>query len=290
MSEYLVNSAEQATTKTGKKYLRLKLYEPGGKLWSGMFWSDAEPPPVGKVVDVLAELDSYQGQEQLKITALRVTDKDPSDVFLPKSKYDVDAMYEELLSFRDSVGNGHIRDLLNEATLDPRWRRTPAAKAMHHAFLAGLLEHTVNLCRLADMVCKLYPVLRRDLMICAAIIHDIGKMDELQCSTVIEYGIEGLLIGHISIGLVRVTKWMDELKFDAELRMIIQHLILSHHGNKSYGSPVEPAILEAQVFSNLDGLDANIGKIFGAIAKTAEGKEWTEPVEYKTKYYLGKKT
>lgn len=290
MSEYLVNSAEQVVTKNGKKYLRMKLFAPGGKIWPAIWWDDREPPPAGKVVDVFAEIDSYQGQEQLKISALRILDKDPSDVFLPKTAYNIDELYAELVTFSKSV-DGKLGELLYRAVGDPRWKRSPAAQTIHHAVLGGLLEHTVNLCRLGDAVSKLYPdKINRNYMICAAILHDIGKMDELNCTTTIEYSVRGNLEGHIVIGLLRVNKWMEELEFDEHLRMIVSHLVLSHHGQQAFGSPKSPAILEAQIFNNLDGLDANMGKITAAIEKVGPDKEWTEPVNYKEKFYVGKKT
>jgi 3'-5' exoribonuclease len=186
-----------------------------------------------------------------------------------------------------SVTNDHLKKLLEVAIDDQRWKRAPAAKQMHHAYLGGLLEHTVNLCRLADAVAKLYPILRRDLLITGAVLHDIGKQDEMSCGTTIEYTTPGELLGHIAIGMLRVAKWMDELEFSPELKLTVLHIIGSHHGNLNFGAIKQPAILEAQVFSNLDGVDAAIGKITALIEK-AGTKDWTDKQDFGSpRIYIG---
>ena len=151
---------------------------------------------------------------------------------------------------------------------------------MHHAYLGGLLEHTVNLCRLGNVMSELYPVLRRDLLITAAILHDIGKMEEMSCGVTIEYTVTGNLLGHIAVGILRADKWMGELEFSDDLRVTVLHLIASHHGNLNFGAIKQPSTLEAQVFSNLDGIDANIGKITALIEKAGAGKDFTDKQDF----------
>lgn len=288
MSQYLVNASEQKTTGRGSKYVKMTLFEPGGKAWQAMWWSEVEPPPVGKVVDVLADIDHYEGKEQLKVTQLRITDIDPSDVFLPKSPYNVEKMYAELEGFLADLTDKDLYALCREIVADPRWKRAPAAIKMHHAYLGGLLEHTVNLCRLAKALKVLYPVLNLDWLLTAAILHDSGKMDEMQCGVTIDYTTEGELIGHITIGLLRADALMEKIGFDPELRMVVRHLVISHHGQAAFGSPKSPKILEAQVFCNMDGIDANIGKIVAAAAKAGPDKEWSDNIKWDERFYLGK--
>jgi len=285
--DFLINTVEKSTMKNGKSYMRLKLYAPGGKLWPAVFWEDRDDLKSGQVVEVMAEESEYNKEPQLTIKALRISKKDPSDIFLPRTPYNIDGLYAELQGCISLVSDEKLRALLELATVDERWKRSPAATMMHHAYLGGLLEHTVNLCRLAKAVCELYPTLKRDLLLVACVLHDIGKMDEITCSTTLEYSTDGNLLGHIVIGLLRVEKWMDELAFDDELRRQVRHLIISHHGSQQYGSPKEPMTVEAQVFNNLDGIDANMGKMLAAISKTAPDKEWSEKTDFKQRLYLG---
>lgn len=292
MPKYLVQSVTKAATKGGKKYLRLKLFDDTGRQWPGVMWEDRDLE-TGVLIDALTEQSDYNGEAQLNVKAFRVLSEKPTDAFLPRSKNDVDALLVELNSFVLSVSSGHLQAILAKAVRDDgheserRWRRGVAAKTMHHAFLGGLLEHTVNLCRLADAVSKLYPVLRRDLLITAAILHDIGKLDELTSDVNIEYTTDGNLLGHIVIGILRIDKWMDELGTPDETRRLVRHLIISHHGNLNFGSPKTPQIMEAQIFSNLDGLDAGMGAMLAAIEKAVPGKEWSDKVGFGQPLYLG---
>jgi 3'-5' exoribonuclease len=286
--KYLINSVTKATTGRGKAYLRMQLYEPGGKSWKAVFWDPGTTEyQSGQVIDALTEESEFGGEAQLTIKAARVTKDDPGELFLPRTTQSVDGLYDELKVFVTSVTNDHLKKLLEVAIDDQRWKRAPAAKQMHHAYLGGLLEHTVNLCRLADAVAKLYPILRRDLLITGAVLHDIGKQDEMSCGTTIEYTTPGELLGHIAIGMLRVAKWMDELEFSPELKLTVLHIIGSHHGNLNFGAIKQPAILEAQVFSNLDGVDAAIGKITALIEK-AGTKDWTDKQDFGSpRIYIG---
>jgi len=241
----------------------------------------------GQVIDALTEDSEFAGEHQLNVKAARVVDDDPGELFLPRTSYSIDGLYEELNKFVAEITSEPLRKLLELAVIDPRWKRTPAAKQIHHAVIGGLLEHVTNLCRLAYSLAVLYPKLKRDLLVTAAILHDIGKQDELSNGVTIEYTLDGEILGHIVIGLLRVDKWMDELKFNDELRRTVRHLIISHHGSPQYGSPKSPMILEAQVFNNMDGIDANIGKITAAIEKAGPDKEWSDKVDWKDRFYLG---
>ena len=281
MAKFLINSVTEATTQRGKSYLRGQLYEPGGKSHKFVFWDPGTTKfKSGQVIDALVEESEFAGEAQLNIKAARIVNDDPGELFLPRTKQSVDGLYDELVGFAASVSDGPIRALLTTAIGDPRWKRAPAAKTMHHAFLGGLLEHAVNLCHLADAISKLYPLLRRDLLITGAILHDIGKMSEMSCGTTIEYTTEGQLLGHVAIGLLRVDKWMDELNFGEELRLTILHIIGSHHGNLNFGAIKQPSIVEAQVFCNLDGIDASIGKMTALVEKAGPEKEWTDKADF----------
>lgn len=284
----MVQSAELRATKGGKSYMRLKLFEAGGRALPGMMWESRDDLKPGVVIDALVEDSEYNGEQQYTVHAARVLPGEAAaDDFLPKSPYDIENMYLELGTFIKSVKNEKLVELLLKAYQDPRWKRTPAATTIHHAYLAGLLEHAVNLCRLSDAVAKLYPKVKRDLLITASVLHDCGKMDEILSGINLEYSIQGELIGHVTLGLLRVDRWMEEMEFDDELRMIVRHMILSHHGNTQYGSPKSPATFEAQIFSKLDGVDAEIGAMTAVIAKAGPDQIWSPKVKWETRYYLG---
>lgn len=286
MSTYLVQSVQTAQTKRGKDYLRMQLVEIGGKVHKAIMWESRELKQ-GSIIDALVEEDSFGGEAQLNVKAMRVIAAGPTgDEFLPRAAVDVGALMAELRGFIGTVVHDGIKRVLVLATKDPRWLRGPAAQMMHHAYLGGLLEHTVNLARLGDVVSKLYPVLRRDLLIAAAVLHDVGKLDEMRCDTCIEYVVEGKLLGHVIQGYERLCVWCAEESLDAPTTLLLKHIVLSHHGNPAFGAPKPPQILEAQIFSNLDGLDANIGGMLAAI-KRAEGKEWTDKTNTGQALYLG---
>jgi 3'-5' exoribonuclease len=278
-NKYLINSVTRAETKNKRVYLRMQLFEPGGKAHKAVFWEDRELKS-GQVIEAWVEEDSFGGEAQLNVKACRVTNDDPGELFLPRTKQSVDGLYAELLDFVASVTDMKLQGLLQLATMDPRWKRAPAAKVNHHSYLGGLLEHVVNLCRLSDAVSRLYPTLRRDLLITASILHDIGKMSEMSCGVTIEYTSEGNLLGHIYLGMARVDKWIDTLDFDPVLRLTVLHLIASHHGNLNYGAIKQPSIVEAQVFSDLDGIDAHLGKMAALVEKAGQGKEWTDRADW----------
>lgn len=281
MAKYLINSVTEATTQRGKKYLRMQLFEPGGKSHKSVYWEAGSTVfKSGQVIDALAEESEFGGEAQLTIKAARVTTDDPGELFLPRTKYNIDGMHTELQNFVAEVSDEKLKALLILAVADPRWKRAPAAKVMHHAALGGLLEHSLNLCRLSYAVAVLYPSLRRDLLVTASILHDIGKMSEMSCGVTIEYTVEGNLLGHVAIGLLRVDKWIETLEFTPELRLTVLHLIASHHGNLNFGAIKQPSIVEAQVFSNLDGIDAHLGKMSALVEKAKPGAEWTDKADF----------
>jgi len=284
--KFLVQSSSKAQTRRGKTYLRLRLFDTTGRAWPAVMWEDKDVP-AGVLVDVIVEQEDYNGEAQLNVKALRVLDEKPGDLFLPRTKANVDELVTELQTFINDVRDDNLRMLLKRAAEDPRWRRAPAAMKLHHAYLGGLLEHVVNLCRLATAVSALYPGVRRDLLITAAVLHDIGKLAELASDVNIEYTTDGNLLGHIVIGLLWADAWMTEFNFLDETRRLVRHLIISHHGATQYGSPKPPQLLEAVIFTALDGLDAGVGSALAVIDKAAPGAVWSEETNKYQRIYLG---
>lgn len=285
LKKFMIQSATHAQSGKGLKYMRFKLLEEGGKVHNATFFEDHEDLKSGMFVDVMYEDDEFNGEPQLKVSAMRETTGMP-ELFLPHTPYNVGAMLTELRGFVDSVSDRLIQALLLKALEDERWQRAAAATMVHHAYLGGLLEHTLNLVRLADTVSKLYPRLRRNLLIAGAMLHDIGKMDEMTNGINIEYTVEGNLFGHVFQGLLRIDSWTKELGFDEERRRLVLHLVAAHHGQQQYGAIKPPLVVEAQVLCDIDGLDAHLGAMWSVIDKAPAGREWSDKVKWETRYYL----
>jgi len=264
----LVQSKEIRQKKTGEPYLSLTLSDRTGDIDAKMWDNVAEVLNLFErddFVRVKGLVQIYHNRIQLVIHRLRpMTDSEVDFTdFFPASKYDPAVMWEELRGHVNGISNPHIRGLLN-AILDDeeiarRLRLAPAAKQIHHAFLSGLLEHILSLCRLSKQVSPLYPFIDCDLMIAGCVLHDIGKIRELSYDRGFSYTAEGQLLGHMVIGLHIVA---DKLRafpdFPAPLRTLIEHIIISHHGQLDFGSPKVPQFAEALLFHYLDDLDSKM--------------------------------
>jgi len=190
---------------------------------------------------------------------------------LPATSKDVEAMAESIVEFIESLKNPHLGALLRAFWNDDDFRRgfvrSPAARNIHHAYLGGLLEHTLNVTQLAEECAKLYPELDRDLLLTMAILHDIGKIKELGAEAEIIYTREGLLVGHINLGLEMLDEKIALVEdFPKELAIRCRHILLSHHGELEWGSPIVPKTPEAMVLHYLDNLDAKTNIFLRAIS------------------------
>ena len=189
-------------------------------------------------------------------------------------------MYQELLQFIQSVKNPYLKQLLqlyyvNNAGFIKRFRFSSAAKSVHHGFVGGLLEHTVSVTRLCDYYCGAYPILNRDLLITAAIFHDIGKTQELSAFPVNDYTDDGQLLGHIMIGAEMVHDGARQIPgFPAKLESELKHCILAHHGELEYGSPKKPALMEAAALNLADNTDARMETFRELFENAGEQNEW----------------
>jgi 3'-5' exoribonuclease len=201
---------------------------------------------------------------------------DPAS-FLPRTAHNVEEMFGELTAMAAAIRQPHLKALLEAVLGDPeiaaRFRRAPAAKSMHHACVGGLLEHVLSLARLCQGLAEHYPV-NRDLLLAGAVLHDVGKIYELSYDGAFQYTTPGKLIGHIALGLELVREKIRALPdFPAELKMLIEHMILSHHGHLEFGSPVEPSFPEAVLLHYLDDLDSKMAAMRATPA--AEQDQWT---------------
>ena len=265
---YLVKSKQRALTKNGKPYDNVILQDRTGLLDSKI-WDlgsvGVEDFDAMDYVFINGDITSFQGNLQCSIKRARKVSEgeyNPSD-YLPVSDKDIDQMYVELMGLVNSVENQYLSRLLHgffdDANFEKRFKFHSAAKSVHHGFVGGLLEHTLSVTQNCDYFAKAYPVLNRDLLVTAAIFHDIGKLKELSTFPENDYTDAGQLLGHIMIG----AEWIGEAirnidGFPVVLANELKHCILAHHGELEFGSPKKPALIEALALSFADNLDAKM--------------------------------
>ncbi len=290
---FLVKELGRAETKAGKPYLILTVADRSGELpgrmWEGADEAVAAGCGVGAVVLLRGQAQSYRGVSQLRVDSLQLVAPSVNDpgvdaaCFLPAAAGDLDLMLGELLDLVRSVADPFCKKLLQKIFRSGDWlerfRVAPAAKNMHHAYLGGLLEHTLAVARLADRLAASYPGLDRSLLIAGALLHDIGKVEEFRYDSYpFDYTDRGRLVGHLVIGAERVAEAAAKISdFPADLAWRLQHLILSHHGRHDFGSPTLPMISEAFVLSAIDDLDAKLNFITRLEQNAQdEGYQWSD--------------
>lgn len=268
---YLCKFKQAALTKAGKPYDIVILQDKTGTIDSKVW----EPGSVGidefDVMDYVAitgDVSSYQGNLQLSIKRARKVGEgeyDPKD-YLPISEYDIDGMFVELMGYINSIKNPYLVKLLHSffdnAAFEKKFKFHSAAKSVHHGFVGGLLEHTLSVTRNCDFFAKNYPILNRDLLLTAAMFHDIGKLSELSTFPENDYTDAGQLLGHIVIGCEWVSGEIKKIEgFPVVLANELKHCIIAHHGELEFGSPKKPALVEAVCLSFADNLDAKMQTI-----------------------------
>ena len=283
-SFFLVLAKQQRTTKQNKPYLNLILGDRTGQI-EGRVWDLGDPRIArvfdrGDLVKVRGSVSRYDDRAQAKVDQLRKAlagEADKMDM-LPATTRDVGELWAELEASVASLTNPDLKRLLTALLAEPAivqaYKEAPAARQLHHAWLGGLLEQVVSLLGLADRVAAHYPILDRDLLVTGVILHDIGKIRELSWDTGFDYTVEGVLLGHIQIGVDLVEKTIAGLPdFPDRLRTLVLHMILSHHGKLEFGSPKLPMIPEALVLNFLDDLDAKMQAMASEFERSArEGR------------------
>ncbi len=281
--DFLIKQKKSAVTRTGSSYLQLFLMDRTGEI-PGMLWDNAdeidEKINTGDIVHVDARVSCYQGKLQLtlnRIEPLERTEVSLED-FLPTTSRDIGQMMEELRNYVLLIENPFLREILvrffDDEDFCQQFQSAPAAKKMHHAYLGGLLEHTLSATHLVTAVAAHYSDVNRDLLITSTILHDIGKVYEFDYDGPIEYTDEGRLIGHITIGVEMVEDKIVEIpEFPPTLALHLKHIILSHHGQLEFGSPILPMTREALIIHQIEDLDAKIN----SVQCLMENKEETSP-------------
>jgi len=282
---FLVHEKEIRNTREGKTYLRLELGDRSGTIEARMWEQfDAAVKEINRddFVKVQARVEIYRNKPQLSLQQLRLAKPEEIDLadFLVHTKEDVGKLYAQLLEYANAIANPWLKKLVTGIVSNPeiaaKYKRAPAAKVMHHAYLGGLLEHVISLCGLAKQIAEHYPELDLDLLLTAAILHDVGKLDELCYERAIGYTIEGQLLGHIVMEFEAVSKAMDAIEgFPPNLKVVVQHLLISHHGQYEFGSPKLPMIREALAFHYLDDLDSKLAAVRAALALDSGEPEWS---------------
>lgn len=267
-SIYLCKNKRNLQTKAGKTYYSMSLNDKTGsvdaKIWdinNGIEHFDSMD-----YIQVDAQVISYQGALQLNVRRVRKASEgeyDPAD-YMPYTTKNIDEMYKELVGLINSVKDVHLNKLLNSLFVEDkdfakRFRMHSAAKTMHHNFVGGLLEHSLSVAKMCDYYTTQYPILKRDLLITAAICHDIGKIDEISQFPENDYTDEGQLIGHIVKGVIIIEEKIKQIEGFSEVTANeLKHCILAHHGELEYGSPKKPALVEAVALAFADNTDAKL--------------------------------
>ena len=279
---YLCKNKQSALTKAGKPYEALILQDKTGTL-DAKIW---EPGSVGiddfdrfDYINVVGDITSFQGALQLNVKRVRKAaegEYEPKE-YLPVSEYNVDEMYEQLLGYIKQMKNPYLKKLagsffIEDADFAKRFKFHSAANSVHHGFVGGLLEHTLSVTKLSAYFADNYKILNKDLLVCAAMFHDIGKLEELSTFPENDYTDEGQLLGHIMIGAMEIAERIKTIDgFPVKLAHEMEHCILAHHGELEYGSPKKPALPEAVALSYADNIDAKMETMRELLANVPEG-------------------
>lgn len=282
-SFFVLSSLQVRERRQGGQFLTVTLTDKTGSM-PAVMWEDFQeaiaPCSEGCYVKVQGQITRYQSKFQMALQRLRFaaeTEIDPTD-YLPVTHFDVDQMWEELRGYVSRFSNADLQRLVFSFLDDPEiaaaYRVAPAAKVLHHAWIGGLLEHVVTLVRVCLATAPYYPEVNPDLLVTGAILHDIGKIRELHWKSSFGYTLEGQLIGHISIAQGMLTERVRQLEpFPERLRLLVEHMILSHHGKYEFGSPKLPMTPEALLLNVLDDLEAKMQTLRNAFANAeAQGK------------------
>ena len=281
---YLCKHKQTATTKAGKPYDSLILQDKTGtvdaKIWD-VGSSGIEEFDKLDYIYVVGDVTSFLGALQLNVKRVKKmseTDVNPSD-YLPVSEYNIEEMYQKLLAYIAQMKHPYLKQLAEsffaDADFAKRFQFHSAAKSVHHGFVGGLLEHTLHVTQICDFFSKLYPMLNRDLLLTAAMFHDIGKLTELSTFPANDYTDDGQLLGHIMIGAMEVQKHIEQIEgFPKRTASELIHCILAHHGELEYGSPKKPAMVEAVALNLADNADAKMETLTELFEAAPAGNEW----------------
>ena len=285
-SSFVVTTKQVKPKKTGEPYLALTLADRCGQVEAKM-WDNVEDAidafEQDDFLKVKGLLNKYKNRFQItihKVRRLADSEVDFGD-YLPKTTKDIDELWRTLADFVSSFQDAHLRTLVQAFMADPEialaYRSAPAAKTLHHAYIGGLLDHVVSLFRSSDLICRNYPQINRDLLLTGAFLHDIGKIHELSYNRSFSYTSRGQLLGHMIIELEMLQAKVEMVPgFPDEMKTLLEHLIISHHGHYEFGSPKLPMFPEALMLHYLDDLDSKMESMRAHFERESEtDSSWT---------------
>jgi 3'-5' exoribonuclease len=279
-SSFVVASKQVKAKKNGEPYLALILADRSGQIEAKMWDNVDEFIAVFEQDDFLKVkglVNKYKNRFQLTIHKLRRMDEADIDFtdYLPKTSKDIGELWRTLTEFVATFQNPHLKSLVElfmaDSEIAERYRNAPAAKTLHHAYIGGLLDHVVSLFRSCDLMSRNYPQINRDLLLTGAFLHDIGKIQELTYNRAFSYSTRGQLLGHMIIELEMLQAKLSQLPgFPEELKILLEHMIISHHGQYDFGSPKLPMFPEALMLHYLDDLDSKMEAMRAHFEREAE--------------------
>ena len=275
----IVRSAEQRASANGKNYLDMTLADKSGSINAKMWDGTVQPPLAGSIVKVRATGNEFNGRMQLRVEKIRAAEsRDQVDMsaLIPCAPRDPNEMLGEVVRAADHIADPDLRRITCELPdrAGDKLLTFPAAKQMHHAERSGLLHHTTTMLRAANAIMSVYPQLNASLLIAGVIVHDLAKIDEMDADTlglVSDYSVDGKLIGHIVRGVVNIQLAAEKTKANPGKALLLQHMVLSHHGIPEYGSPLAPKFPEAEVLNTIDTLDARLYEMDEALSRAIPG-------------------
>ncbi|VEN74947.1 HD family phosphohydrolase [Candidatus Desulfarcum epimagneticum] len=271
--------------KDGEPYLNVTLSDRTGTL-KGVAWDNVaeirDAVSSGDIVFVTGRVSEYRGSLQAVVADMKAAspyDRDPAD-FLPATDKDIEAMFSRLKKVLSAIETPHFKRLLDAFFEDedfaPVFKAAPAAKSMHHAYIGGLLEHTLSMCLLIDKIGRHYAGINTDLLLVGAALHDIGKIREFEWTTRIDYSDKGRLVGHIIMGCAMIDERIARAgDFPEKDAVLLRHMVAAHHGSREFGSPEPPKTLEALLLHMVDDMDAKMNGVREFIMKQDPDESWT---------------
>ena len=272
-----------AQKKDGKPYLTVVLSDKSGSV-KGVVWDRVEEiasaTTAGDVVHVKGGVSEYRGKLQVVIKKMTPSALEDASDFLPATNHNTYSMFERLVRMTESLKTDYLRALFDSFWNDPdfvqRFKTAPAAKKMHHAYIGGLLEHTLSMALLVERIAGHYSGIDLELLLTGVILHDIGKIQEFDYQLNIDYSDEGRLLSHIIIGIQMVDEKLKQVdQFPLEKERLLKHMIISHHGTREFGSPEPPKTLEAVLLNYIDEIDSKVNGIREFMASEEPGSGWT---------------
>ena len=275
----IVRAAEQRAAASGKNYLDMTLADRSGSINAKMWDGTVQPPVPGSIVKVRATGNEFNGRMQLRVERIRAAERSDAvhmSTLIPCAPRDAKEMLDEVVCAADHIADPDLRlitcELLNRAGKE--LLTFPAAKQMHHAERSGLLHHTTTMLRAAEAIRSVYPQLNASLLTAGVIVHDLAKIDEMDADTlglVADYSVDGKLLGHIVRGVVNIELAAQKTGASRAKALLLQHMVLSHHGVPEYGSPIAPKFPEAEVLNMIDTLDARLYEMDEALGRAMPG-------------------